>query len=296
MAKRSQEIALSANTTVDELRLRRFARLATRLLRGTAAQGVGPRAAHNRAGPGLEFLDVRSYTPGDDLRHVDWRQTSRRRQPMVRRYRDESASDWFLCIDGSASMGLAGKWRLVFELANALTYALIYGGHRVALAIFAERIHTYCPTGRGQHQFATILRHLVNYEPPQRGGASLPGLCVESVSRSGNLILLSDFLRDDAMIDDLRRLRASVSSARAIQVLGEDEATLKTSGPARLHDIESGAERRLVLSPATSTAANNALQEHNRRLCRVFAALGMPFSACVVGDDWERVLATHLGA
>lgn len=296
MAKRSQEIALSANTTVDELRLRRFARLATRLLRGTAAQGVGPRAAHNRAGPGLEFLDVRSYTPGDDLRHVDWRQTSRRRQPMVRRYRDESASDWFLCIDGSASMGLAGKWRLVFELANALTYALIYGGHRVALAIFAERIHSYCPPGRGQHQFATILRHLVNYEPPQRGGASLPGLCVESVSRSGNLILLSDFLRDDAMIDDLRRLRASVSSARAIQVLGKDEVTLNASGPARLYDIESGAERRLALSPATHAAASDALQEHNQRLRHVFAALGMPFSACAVGDDWERVLAAHLGA
>lgn len=282
--------------TVDEIRLRRFARLATRLLRGTAAQGVGPRAAQNRAGPGLEFLDVRSYTPGDDLRHIDWRQTSRRRQPMVRRYRDESASDWFLCIDGSASMGLGGKWRLVFELANALAYALIYGGHRVALAIFAERIHTYCPTGRGQHQFATILRHLTDYAPPQRGGASLPGLCIEPVSRSGNLILLSDFLRDDAMVDDLRGLRASVSSARAIQVLGKDEVTLNASGPARLYDIESGAERRLALSAVTRTAANDALQEHQQRLRHVFAALGMPFSTCVAGDDWERVLAAHLGA
>ncbi len=132
------------------------------LLRGTAAQGVGPRAAHNRAGPGLEFLDVRQYTPGDDLRHIDWRQSSRRGQPMVRRYRDESASDWFICIDGSASMGLADKWQMAVQLASALTYALIYGGHRVALAVFAERIHTYCPTGRGQLQYATVLRHLVN--------------------------------------------------------------------------------------------------------------------------------------
>ena len=285
-----------ADTVIDELRLRRFARLATRLLRGTAAQGIGPRAARNRAGPGLEFLDVRNYSPGDDLRHVDWRQTSRRRQPMVRRYRDESASDWFLCIDGSASMGLGGKWQLVVEMASALAYALIYGGHRVALAIFAERIHTICPMGRGQHQFATILRHLMNYEPPKRGGASLPGLCTESVSRSGNLIMLSDFLRNDVMVDDLRRLRASVSFARAIQVLGKDEVTVHASGPARLYDIESGAERRLTLSPAAAIAANDALREHNQRLRHVFAALGMPFSACVAGDDWERVLAEHLGA
>lgn len=290
------ENSLGKNIIVDEVRLRRFARLASRLLRGTTAQGVGPRAAHNRAGPGLEFLDVRQYTPGDDLRHVDWRQSSRRGQPMVRRYRDESASDWFLCIDGSASMGLAGKWQMAVQLASALAYALIYGGHRVAIAVFAERIHTYCPTGRGQHQFASILRHLMEYEPPQRGGASLPGLCVESVSRSGNLIVLSDFLRDDAMADDLRRLRASVSSAHAVQVLGKDEVNVDASGPARLFDIESGAERRLSLSPATRTAANDALQEHQQRLRHLFAALSMPFSACVAGDDWEKVLATHLGA
>ena len=280
---------------IDELRLRRFARMAAGLLRGTAAQGVGPRAAHNRAGPGLEFLDLRFYAPGDDLRHVDWRQTSRHRQPMVRRYRDESASDWFVCIDGSASMGRGAKWRLVGELASALAYALIYAGHRVALAIFAERIHTYCSRGRGQHQFATILRHLVDYEPPERGGASLPGLCAESVSRSGNLILVSDFLRDDAMADDLRRLRAGVSSARALQVLGKDEVTVRADGAARLFDVESGIERRLTLSPATRAAADAALFEHNERLRHVLASLGMPFSACTAGDDWERVLVAHLG-
>ena len=287
---------MQADLIFDEHRLRRFARLATKLLHGKAAQGVGPRATRNRAGPGLEFLDVRTYSPGDDLRYVDWRQTSRRRRPMVRRYRDESASDWFLCVDGSASMGLGGKWQSAFELASAMAYALIYGGHRVALAIFAERIHAYIPTGRGQHQFATILRHLTNYEPPPHGGASSPGICAESMSRSGNLILLSDFLRDDAMVDDLRRLRAGVSSARAIQVLARNETAVDASGPARLYDIESGVERRLTLSPAAQSAADDVLRAHGQRLRHLFAVLDMPFSTCVAGDDWESVLAAHLGA
>lgn len=286
---------MSQTPLVDEIRLRRFARLANRMLQGTAAQGVGTRAAHNRAGPGLEFLDVRQYSPGDDLRHVDWRQSSRRRQPMVRRYRDESASDWFLCIDGSASMGINGKWQLVVELAIALSYALIYGGHRVGIATFAERIHNFCPLGRGQRQFAKIIRELNSYQPPPRGGASRPGLCAQSVSRSGNLIVLSDFLRDDAMSDDIRRLRAAASSARAIQIMGEADVRLDASGPIQLYDIENGSERRLTMSPASQKAANDALQEHQRRLRRLFATLGMPFSSCETGDDWEKVLATHLG-
>ena len=51
---------------IQESELRRFARLAAPLLQGAAARGLGSRAARNRAGPGLEFLDMRDYQPGDD--------------------------------------------------------------------------------------------------------------------------------------------------------------------------------------------------------------------------------------
>jgi uncharacterized protein (DUF58 family) len=285
-----------ANGIVDELRLRRFARVAARLLPGAATQGAGPRAAQNRAGPGLEFQDVRRYAPGDDLRHVDWRQTSRRRRAMVRRYRDESASDWTLCVDGSASMGLHGKWRTAAELSSALAYVLLYAGHRVALAVFAERMHAYCLPGRGQHQFANILRQLVNYTPPSEGGDSLPGTCARMVSPSGGLVLLSDFLRPDAMANDLRRLRARANFARAIQVLSDGDAAVSANGPARLIDIENRTIRRLAVTKAAQGAAKDALLAHNRRLRSIILALDMPFSSCVAGDDWETVLAQHLGA
>lgn len=279
----------------DDARLRRFARLSAGFLRGTAAQGTGPRAARNRPGPGLEFLDLRAYTPGDDVRHIDWRQTSRRVEPMVRRYRDEAASDWFLCVDGSASMRLGGKWGLACELTIALAYALIYGGHRVALAIFAERVHGYCRPGRGQHQFGAVLKTLLDYQPPRRGGASSPGLCADSVSRSGNLILISDFLCEDAMTEDLRRLRAAVSTARALQVLSKDEAAVPGKGAVRLIDVESGAERRLTLSQESRGEALATLEDHVARVRRAAATLDIPFSRCVVGDDWEQVLVRHLG-
>lgn len=287
---------LDENGIVDELRLRRFARFAARLLPGAATQGVGPRAAQNRAGPGLEFQDVRPYAPGDDLRHVDWRQTSRRRRTMVRRYRDESASDWTLCVDGSASMGLHGKWRMAAELCSALSYALLYAGHRVALAIFAERIHAYCLPGRGQRQFAKVLRQLVTYAPPSEGGDSLPGTCSRMVSPSGGLVLLSDFLRPDAMAEDLRHLRARANFARAIQILSDSDAAVTASGPARLIDIESRTTRRLAVNSTTQGAAKDALLAHNRRLQSIVLALDMPFSSCVAGDDWETVLVQHLGA
>ena len=295
MAAESRGLTMARPAVVDDARLRRFARLSAGFLRGTAAQGTGPRAARNRPGPGLEFLDLRKYVPGDDVRHIDWRQTSRRRAPMVRRYRDEAASDWLLCVDGSASMGLGGKWRLASELTIALAYALIFGGHRVALAIFAERIQGYCRLGRGQRQFGALLKTLLDYQPPSRGGASLPGLCADLVSRSGNLILISDFMNEDAMSDDLQRLRGAVSTARALQVLSADEATVPGQGTVKLIDVESGAERRLTLSQESRAAAQETLEDHVARVQRVTTALDVPFSRCVVGDDWEQVLVRHLG-
>jgi len=281
---------------IDELRLRRFARLAAPMLRGSSAQGIGPHASRNRAGAGLEFLDLRDYTMGEDARHIDWRQTARRQRIVVRQYRDETASDWLLCVDGSASMRDDAKWRLVTELTTALAYLFIYASHSVALAVFAERVHARCPAGRGQRQFAAIVRELSAYNPPSQGGASLPGLCAPLIGKTGNVVVLSDFLREDAMNDDLRRLRAQVSTASAIQVLANDETNLHASGPAVIFDSELGNEQRLDLGAAATSAAAGALDAHNRRLRARITSLGIRFSACKAGDTWERVLLAHLGA
>ncbi len=280
---------------IDELKLRRFARLAAPLLRGVAAQGVGQRAAQDRAGPGLEFLDLRPYAAGEDARHIDWRQTVRRRKLLVRSYRDESASDWYLCVDASASMASPDKWQQAVNLATALAYAYLYAGHRVAIALFSDRVIGWCPPGRGQHHFATIVRELNATHPPARGGASLPGVCSGLVSRRGNLVLISDFLRDDAMAHELRTLRAGVATADAVQVLSKEELSISRTGPVTLYDVESDASVQLSVDDGAVTAAGRALAEHNDRLKRIMATLGIRFSSCNSGDSWEKILLKHLG-
>lgn len=289
-------MTVAADMPIDELRLRRFARLAAPLLRGNAVQGIGPRAARNRAGSGLEFLDLRHYTAGEDVRHIDWRQSARRRQLLVRRYRDEAASDWLLAVDGSASMGRGEKWALTLQLATALAYTLIYAGHRVSLAIFSDRIAAFSPAGRGRRQFATLLRELMTFQPATSGGASLPGLCAGKATRSGNVVLLSDFLRPDAMLDDLRQLRGSVAAASAIQILGDRDATANTRGAAILFDLESGAEQRIEITDASNARAADALEQYVRKLRGACASLDVPLSTSRVGDSWDKALLTHFGA
>ena len=285
---------MATSPVIDELRLRRFARLAAPLLGGTALQGVGPRAARDRPGAGLEFLDLRDYAAGEDVRHIDWRQSARHQRLLLRRFRDEAASDWLLCVDGSASAGLGHKWSMLAELGVALAYALLSSGHRVSAAIFAERIVALFPLGRGQRAFASISRQLLGHRPAARGGASLPGLCAAHAPRSGNLVILSDFLREDAMADDLRLLRASVATASAIQVLGERDAMADAHGASVLFDIESGAESRQEVNATSGATANDSLFKHQQRLRGICASLGIPFTPCREDDGWEQVLLAHL--
>src|SRR5436190_21064252 len=51
-----------------------------------------------------EFAEYRAYTPGDDLRHVDWNVFARTERAYLKRYRGETNSQLTMMLDASASM------------------------------------------------------------------------------------------------------------------------------------------------------------------------------------------------
>ena len=286
---------MATHAIVDEVRLRRFARLAAPLLRSTAQQGFGLQVAQSKAGTGLEFLDLRPYATGEDARHIDWRQSQLRNQLLMRSYREETASGWTICLDGSASMQDDKKWQLARELAIALAYLLLHVGHRVTLIIFAERIVARITAGRGQRHFAAISRELQTYTPPTNGGGSLPGLCASLLHGRQDVFLLSDFLRADLMREDLLQLCAHSKSVAALQVLAPDEVVLRRLGSTLLTDAESGEQVRLDLDIKAGQSASAALATHNVALRAVMQSLGILFSAPRSGDSWEHTLLAHFG-
>ncbi|MCP4299119.1 MAG: DUF58 domain-containing protein, partial [Gammaproteobacteria bacterium] len=178
------------HTPIPDTDLRRFASLAAPLLQGAAAYGYGPRASRNRAGRGLEFLDTRPYEPGDEFRSIDWRQSARGENLVVRRYQEETTADWFVCIDRSASVAWGGrKWQMTLRLASALSYTLLHAGHRVALVFWSDRVHNLCDLGRGTQHFSSLLRTLIAHRPALPGNSrhlesSNLGVCRPLVTRN----------------------------------------------------------------------------------------------------------------
>jgi len=299
---------------IEEPDLQLFARLVAPRLQGVVgARGSDPRASRDNPGSGLEFLDLRAYQPGDDIRHIDWRQTARRQQAMVQRFRDEAASDWFICVDCSASVGMhASKWSMTIRLASALAYACLYSGHRVAMLLFNDRIQGLCRLGRGAHQFATLLDLLLEHDadgsvsgPPKwapentrQGFAATSksnlGLCREYLSRNSNIFIISDFLEADGMRSHIQSIRSVAASASAIQVLADEELEVPVTGTTRLLDVETGESRQVFMSEQAIAEAKHTLAEHGNNLRKDCNRLGVRFTACRSSDSWQQVLIEHL--
>ena len=284
-----------ALSEIDDGSLLHLGRIADRLLAGRPLSLAGPRARRFRAGRGTEFLDYREYTAGDDPRGIDWRATARSRHPLVRRRHDEAASEWYLCLDGSASMGLwdAEKWNLAVQLAAALAYLILRQGNRVGLLVFSQRIDAACPAGRGRIQYGNILRRLRHAQPRRSGGGPSLRACAGRIRQQACVIVLSDFLAEDGMQQGLEELLHLGGNLHAMQILSPRECRVDEAPPLTLQDIESG-EQRVLDDPRAAERAGRRLAALQHELTRYCHRRAIPLTPCRTDQAWNRVLLEHL--
>jgi uncharacterized protein (DUF58 family) len=277
---------------LDGGELEALARVAERLLAGRPLYDPGPRPVRARAGVGLEFLDVRDYTPGDDPRAIDWRATARSRRLQLRRHHDEAGADWVICVDRSASMVAADarKWTLAAQLGAAFAFVLLALGNRVGLALFSERLDAICPPGRGQRHYASVTQTLQRHTPPASGGASALEVCAPIVRRGVSLAVISDFLAPDAMRAGLTRLRLRAGALHALRVTSAADVAV-AAGPATLIDAESAEQLTVTVDPAAAAAAWTA---HAASLAALCAQLSITLTSPSVAQDWKAAVLEHL--
>src|SRR4249920_2653734 len=97
-------------------------------------------------GFGTDFLDLREYEPGDDVRHIDWNVTARMDTPFVREYAEDRELTAWLLLDRSPSMGFGPidrpKELVLCELATTFARLLTRGGNRVGALLFDNEIES----------------------------------------------------------------------------------------------------------------------------------------------------------
>ena len=276
--------------------MRAFAGAAAQLLVERLPRAPGAQGRTRRAGVGLQHLDHRDYLPGDEVRHIDWRQTARQQRPIVRQFEAESVSDWQLVLDASSSMaaGDAAKWHAAVAMAAGLAYALLQVGHRVGLLAFGSRVLAHCPRGRGQHQFAAMARLLTGLQPPQRAERSELGVCGRHLQGATAVWVLSDFLSDGAMLRDLAAVLHHGAAVHAVQVGALLDTALAARGELDLVDSETGARRPAWIDDAAQWQAAAERAAMSRRLRDFCARSGIAFSDWDLAQSWQHTLMAHL--
>jgi uncharacterized protein (DUF58 family) len=204
-------------------------------------------------GTGIDFTDLRLYTPEDDVRHIDWNVTARLDEPFVRQYTEDRELTAWLVVDRSASMRFgraAGKESVATELAVSLGRLVSQGGNRVGAILYDNHSHQVIPPRAGRDQVLRITRDLLR--PPAGSGpgattdlAAMLRLAASTTVRRRSLIfVMSDFIGESGWDRPLAQL-AHRHEVVVVRVVDPAELELPDLGMILVQDAETG-EQLLV--------------------------------------------------
>ena len=246
-------------------------------------------------GRGMNFEEVRPYTPGDEIRAIDWNVTARTGEPYIKKFTEEREMTVMIVLDVSASGDFGSiresKRELAAEVAAVLAFSAIHNNDKVGLLLFSDRVELFIPPKKGRMHILRLIREMLYFEPLGRG-TDLSGALEymnKVVTRRAVVFLISDFLTGDFT----RPL--TVSAKRhdmvAISVVDPAEEKLPNVGVILLEDPETGEQIEVDTSRREVTRAYAELSEkRTRETRRLFGARGIDGIELRTDADYLPVL------
>lgn len=260
---------------------------------------LGGRFLISRRGSSVEFADYVAYTPGDDIRSIDWNLYARLDRLFVKTYKEEIELSVELIVDGTASMALPTpqKFTRASQLALALAYVGLAGHHQVRMSWI--RPGTPQATSWCVHRADLARLTRASEEQAPKGQVTLSGWMTKALAsfhmHGGQAIVLSDGMyRPADWFGALHLLMGKHLEVKVIQVISPQEldpARLVRGGV--LVDSETGATHQLAYRPAELA---QAVLDHNELLARFCKRHGMLFAQHRLDEPLERFILKDLPA
>ena len=217
-------------------------------------------------GRGIEFAEVREYTPDDDVRDIDWNVTARTGTPFIKRYAEERELTVILAVDASSSLlfGKPGstKREEAAGIAALLALSAIRNNDKVGLLVFTDRTELWLPPKSGRKHVLRLVRELLAFEPESHGtdlGNAMDSLA-KNLKRRSVIFLISDFITDLSFEKQLKILNMKHDLA-AVRITDNLELALPGLALLSLKDAESGAT---AWFDGTSASAGKLFAENVR--------------------------------
>jgi len=201
----------------------------------------------------VEFTEYRQYTPGDDLRFLDWRLFARSDRFYLKRFEDETNLRCYLLVDLSRSMGYSSlaydKAAYAKTAAATMAYFLSLQRDAVGLVTFDAQIQEYLPARFRPGHFHRLL---VGLERSPSGTGTDLAAPLEQIAKTarkrGMVVLLSDLLAPmETLEKQLGYLRSRGHEVAVMRILDPAEVDFPFQQAAMFQDVESG--RELYVDP-----------------------------------------------
>jgi uncharacterized protein (DUF58 family) len=230
-------------------------RPATRILTGNHASRF--------KGRGMDYLESRSYQPGDDIRNMDWRITARTGEPHVKLFQEERERPVMTLVDFSPSMFFASRGRfksvIASQAAALLAWSTVRHGDRIGGILLGNK-HIELSPASGKRGALGFIRRLSELAEPSAIPAVQEKMStthfndglvrLQRMAHPGSLVfIISDFFAAD---DNSRRLISQLAG-RCECVLLRVSDSLESNPPPPNHYLVTDGQRTAQLNTLKHT-------------------------------------------
>ncbi len=252
----------------------------------------------------VEFANHRSYVPGDDIRHIDWRVYGRADRYFVKEYEAETNMRTHLLLDCSGSMaypqhpgtGRMTKWDYAATLAASLAHLLVGQQDGIGLTLFDSEVRQQIPVSTSRASLQTLTSVIESHAPQDKTDLKMLFHHLSSrIPRRGMVIILSDLLTDtDDVIAGLQRLRYDLHDVLVLHVLDRDELEFPFADRTRFEGLED-LDREVLTDPQSLRSSYlEALQAFIRKLRGACLNHRIDYALVSTAERVDVALATFL--
>jgi uncharacterized protein (DUF58 family) len=179
----------------------------------------------------VEFAEHREYTPGDDLKHLDWKVFGRTDRLYIKEYELETNLRSHILLDTSESMDYGSKdvskLELASHIAASMAYLILRQQDSVGMVCFDKEVKSFIPTSSSMGHLRPILGTLASSEAQNKTDLGIVlNTLAERIQRRGLIILISDlFDRPEVILKSLQHFAHKRHDVIVFHVLDEYELT-----------------------------------------------------------------------
>ena len=247
-----------------------------------------------------EFAEYRAYTPGDDLRHVDWNLFARTERCYLKRYRGETNTQLTVLLDSSNSMQYTSGPLRKIDYARFIAASLFYLAIRkqrdaAGLIVFDDEVRDYIRPSTRPGQLPSLFAGLERAEPHARTDFATPLRHFQNfLHRRGIAVVISDFYEDPAtIVRTIQPLRYRGHEVVLFHLLDPQEIRPVMSSSAIVVDLETE-EKIEVVPEYAETSYRVKIDAHIEDLRTRARGAGLDYQLLVTDQPLDAALREYL--